>query len=99
MEQILTANNNEVDAVLARNDGMAGGVVAALRPRVWRSRFGSGWRPCRAEPRRPGSQTVSVWKDARQLGKAAGEIAGALAGGTMLTRRRCGEMVRRCEGR
>ena len=30
MEQFLTANNNEVDAVLAENDGMAGGVVAAL---------------------------------------------------------------------
>ena len=30
MEQILTANNNNVDAVLSENDGMAGGVVAAL---------------------------------------------------------------------
>ncbi|MFO1349798.1 MAG: substrate-binding domain-containing protein [Gammaproteobacteria bacterium] len=30
MEQILTANNNKIDAVLAMNDGMAGGVVAAL---------------------------------------------------------------------
>ncbi|MGB7261681.1 MAG: substrate-binding domain-containing protein, partial [Albidovulum sp.] len=30
MEQILTANNNAVDAVLSENDGMAGGVVAAL---------------------------------------------------------------------
>ena len=30
MEQILTANDNEVDAVVASNDGTAGGVVAAL---------------------------------------------------------------------
>jgi len=30
MEQILTANDNNVDAVLSQNDGMAGGVVAAL---------------------------------------------------------------------
>jgi D-xylose transport system substrate-binding protein len=30
MEQILTKNNNKVDAVVAENDGMAGGVVAAL---------------------------------------------------------------------
>ena len=30
MEQFLTDNNNEVDAVLSENDGMAGGVVAAL---------------------------------------------------------------------
>ena len=30
MEQILTANDNKVDAVLSENDGMAGGVIAAL---------------------------------------------------------------------
>ena len=30
MEQILTSANNEVDAVLSENDGMAGGVVQAL---------------------------------------------------------------------
>jgi hypothetical protein len=30
MEQILTANDNNVDAVVASNDGTAGGVVAAL---------------------------------------------------------------------
>src|SRR3546814_4594700 len=31
MEQILTANANKVDAVIASNDGTAGGAVAALR--------------------------------------------------------------------
>ncbi|MFZ1479847.1 MAG: D-xylose ABC transporter substrate-binding protein, partial [Paracoccaceae bacterium] len=31
-----------------------------------------------------GTQTVSVWKDSRQLGAAAAEIAGALAGGAAL---------------
>ena len=31
-----------------------------------------------------GTQTVSVWKDSRQLGKAAGEIASALAAGAAL---------------
>ena len=30
MEQCLTSQNNAVDAVLAENDGMAGGVIAAL---------------------------------------------------------------------
>src|SRR5947209_1848879 len=30
MEQILTQNENRIDAVLAENDGMAGGVVSAL---------------------------------------------------------------------
>src|SRR6202163_3969772 len=31
MEQILTRNGNKVDAVVASNDGTAGGVVAALK--------------------------------------------------------------------
>jgi D-xylose transport system substrate-binding protein len=31
-----------------------------------------------------GTQSVSVWKDARELGKAAGEAAVALAGGATL---------------
>ena len=31
-----------------------------------------------------GTQSVSVWKDARELGTAAGEAAVALAGGTAL---------------
>ena len=31
MEQILTANNNNVDAVMSENDGMAGGAIAALQ--------------------------------------------------------------------
>jgi D-xylose transport system substrate-binding protein len=30
MEQVLSAEDNKVDAVLAQNDGMAGGVIAAL---------------------------------------------------------------------
>ena len=38
MEQILTKNNNKVDAVVAENDGMAGGVVAALGRRAWPAR-------------------------------------------------------------
>jgi D-xylose transport system substrate-binding protein len=31
-----------------------------------------------------GTQTVSVWKDSRALGKAAGEIAAALGDGTAM---------------
>jgi hypothetical protein len=37
MEQILTANDNNVDAVVASNDGTAGGAIAALRRRAWRA--------------------------------------------------------------
>ena len=85
MEQILTANNNAVDAVLAENDGMAGGVVAALAAQGLAIPVGGQDGDLAALNRvARGSQTVSVWKDARALGKAAGEIASALAGGAAL---------------
>ncbi|WP_186390266.1 MULTISPECIES: D-xylose ABC transporter substrate-binding protein [unclassified Stappia] len=86
MEQILTANNNNVDAVVASNDGTAGGVVAALTAQGMEGIPVSGQDGDHAALNRvaKGTQTVSVWKDARELGKAAGEIAVALAkGGTM----------------
>ena len=55
MEQFLTANNNKVDAVVASNDGTAGGAIAAL-DRAGPCRLGSGFRPGRrpgrAQPRR-----------------------------------------------
>ena len=81
MEQILTENNNEVDAVLAENDGMAGGVVAALEAQGLAGEVPvSGQDGDLAALNRValGTQTVSVWKDARELGKAAGEAAVAL---------------------
>ena len=85
MEQILTANNNAVDAVLAENDGMAGGVVAALSAQGLVIPVGGQDGDLAAINRvARGTQTVSVWKDARQLGKAAGEIASALADGAAL---------------
>jgi D-xylose transport system substrate-binding protein len=85
MEQILTANNNAVDAVLAENDGMAGGVVAALTAQGLVIPVGGQDGDLAAINRvARGTQTVSVWKDSRQLGKAAGEIAAALAGGAAL---------------
>lgn len=85
MEQILTANNNEVDAVLAENDGMAGGVIAALEAQGLSVPVGGQDGDHAALNRvARGTQTVSVWKDARQLGAAAADIAVALAGGTAL---------------
>ncbi len=84
MEQILTANENNVDAVVASNDGTAGGVVAALTAQGMEGIPVSGQDGDHAALNRValGTQTVSVWKDARELGKAAGEIAVALSGGT-----------------
>lgn len=84
MEQILTANNDNVDAVVASNDGTAGGVVAALAAVGLDGIPVSGQDGDQAALNRVarGLQTVSVWKDARALGTAAGEIAVQLASGT-----------------
>ncbi len=87
MEQFLTQNNNEVDAVVASNDGMAGGVVEALRAQGLAGIVPvSGQDGDAAALNRValGEQAVSVWKDARELGEAAGEAAVALAQGTPL---------------
>jgi D-xylose transport system substrate-binding protein len=84
MEQILTANDNKVDAVVASNDGTAGGAVAALTSQGLEGLAVSGQDGDHAALNRvaKGLQTVSVWKDARELGKAAATIAVALAKGT-----------------
>jgi D-xylose transport system substrate-binding protein len=87
MEQFLTENNNDVQAVVASNDGTAGGVVAALEAQGLAGEVAvSGQDGDLAALNRValGTQTVSVWKDARELGKAAGEAAVLLAQGTAL---------------
>ncbi|MGF1560698.1 MAG: D-xylose ABC transporter substrate-binding protein [Geminicoccaceae bacterium] len=86
MEQILTANDNQVDAVVASNDGTAGGVVAALTAQGMEGIPVSGQDGDHAALNRIalGTQTVSVWKDARELGRNAAEIAVKLAEGASL---------------
>jgi D-xylose transport system substrate-binding protein len=83
MEQILTKNKNKVDAVVASNDGTAGGVVAALRAQNMAGIPVSGQDGDIAALNRValGEQTVSVWKDARALGDAAGSVCTQLAKG------------------
>jgi D-xylose transport system substrate-binding protein len=84
MEQFLTANDNNVDAVVASNDGTAGGAIAALQAQGLAGSVPvSGQDGDHAALNRIalGTQTVSVWKDARELGKAAAEIASQLADG------------------
>ena len=87
MEQILTANDNAVDAVVASNDGTAGGAVSALTAQGMEGIPVSGQDGDHAALNRVanGTQTVSVWKDARELGKSAAEIAVAMAGGTEMS--------------
>ncbi len=87
MEQILTANANEVDAVVASNDGTAGGAVAALTAQGMDGIPVSGQDGDHAALNRiaQGTQTVSVWKDARDLGREGGSIAVQLAEGTAMS--------------
>ena len=87
MEQILTATDNGVDAVVASNDGTAGGVVAALTAQGMDGIPVSGQDGDFAALNRvaKGTQTVSVWKDARDLGRAAGRIAISLAEGNEIS--------------
>jgi D-xylose transport system substrate-binding protein len=84
MEQILTRSGGRIDAVVCSNDGMAGGVAAALAAAGQSGVPVSGQDGDRAALNRIalGRQTVSVWKDSRLLGRAAAEVSIALARGT-----------------
>ena len=78
MEQILTANSNKVDAVLSENDGMAGGVIATLTAQGLAGKvpeYGQDGDKAALNHVALGTQTVDVWKDARLLGKTAGDAA------------------------
>jgi D-xylose transport system substrate-binding protein len=78
METILTDNNNDVQAVLAENDGMAGGVIAALTAQGLEGEVAVGGQDGDVAALNRvalGTQVVSVLKDATELGTAAGEAA------------------------
>lgn len=88
MEQFLTQNDNDVQAVVASNDGMAGGVVAALQAQGLAGQVPvSGQDGDAAALNRValGTQSVSVWKDAFALGQTAGTVAVQLAEGAELS--------------
>jgi D-xylose transport system substrate-binding protein len=87
MEQFLTAEDNKIDAAIVLNDGMAGGVVAALKGQGLDGKVPvTGQDADKAALNRValGTQLVSVGKDARLLGAAAGTAAVALCSGTAL---------------
>ncbi|HEY6570643.1 MAG TPA: substrate-binding domain-containing protein, partial [Candidatus Limnocylindrales bacterium] len=78
MEQYLTAEDNKIDAAVVLNDGMAGGVVAALKGQGLDGKVPvTGQDADKAALNRValGTQLVSVGKDARVLGAAAGKAA------------------------
>src|SRR5256886_15811120 len=83
-EQALTANQNKVDAVLAPNDGTAGGCIQALA-----SQGLAGKVPITGQDAElsgairivQGVQSMTIFKDTRALGKKAIEMAVDIAGG------------------
>jgi D-xylose transport system substrate-binding protein len=83
MEQILTQQDNKVDAVLAMNDGTATGVAAALASQGLLGIPLSGQDGDVAALNRiaKGQQTVTVWKNARALGETAAKAAIEMAEG------------------
>ncbi len=86
-EQWLSAHDNDVQAIVSENDGMATGAAAALDAQgLLGTVVLSGQDADVAALQRvaAGTQAVSVWKDARALGTAAGEAAVQLAGGASL---------------
>lgn len=85
MDQVLTRLNNEVDAVLAMNDGTAGGSSAALAAQGLLGEVAlSGQDGDHAALNRiaKGEQTVTIWKNAMNLGAAAAQAAVELAEGS-----------------
>ena len=84
MENILTSVGSDVDAVVVSNDGMAGGVVAALTAVGLEGIPVSGQDGDFAALNRVarGTQTVSVWKDVRELARVSALwIADVVGGG------------------
>jgi D-xylose transport system substrate-binding protein len=83
MEAALSASSNNIQAVLSENDGMATGVVQALDAVGLKIPVG-GQDGDKAALNRValGTQTVSVWKNANDLGAVAGSVAIQLCKGT-----------------
>jgi D-xylose transport system substrate-binding protein len=84
MEQALTANSNKIDAVLAPNDGTAGGAIQALAAQGLAGKVpitGQDAELSGAIRVAQGTQSMTVFKDTRELGKRAIEMAIDLADG------------------
>jgi D-xylose transport system substrate-binding protein len=81
-ENALTKNNNQIDAVVVSNDGMAGGVVQALNEQNLAGKvLVSGQDADLAACQRivAGTQSMTVYKPIKKLAEKAVELAIALA--------------------
>ncbi|WP_369433779.1 D-xylose ABC transporter substrate-binding protein [Psychromonas sp. MME1] len=84
MENALTANNNDIDVVVASNDSTAGGAIQALEAQGLAGKvFISGQDADLAAVRRiiAGTQTMTVYKPIVALAQRAAEIAVTLGNG------------------
>lgn len=78
MEQILTKANNQVDGVISANDGMAGGIIAALKAQGMAGKVMTTGQDASLEGVQNvllGYQGVTVFKDFRLQAPAAAQIA------------------------
>lgn len=84
MQNALTANNNKIDAVLAPNDNTAGGVIQALAQVGLAGKVpvtGQDAELTAAQRIVKGTQSMTVFKDTRELASKAMDAAIKMAGG------------------
>lgn len=85
MEQILTRRNNKVNGVVSANDGMAGGIIAALKAQKLQGKVKTTGQDASLEGIQniiQGYQGVTAFKDGRLQAPAAAKIAAAVLKGT-----------------
>lgn len=87
VEAALAANDNKVDGILAPNDGTAGAAIQALAAQGLAGKVpvtGQDAEAAAAKRILEGTQSMTVFNDTRELGKAAIETAIKLAKGEAL---------------
>ena len=88
MEQILTKANNQVDGVVSANDGMSGGIVAALKAQGMDGKVKTTGQDASLEGVQNvvlGTQGVTVFKDFRLQAPAAAKVTASFLQGTAIT--------------
>jgi len=84
MEQILTKAGNKVDGVVSANDGMAGGIIAALKAQGLQGKVPTTGQDASLQGVQNvvlGAQGVTVFKDIRLQAPAAAQIVAAILKG------------------
>ncbi len=88
VEAALAANDNEVDAILAPNDGTAGGAIQALTAQGLAGQVpitGQDAEKSAAKRIVEGTQSMTIFKDTRELGQEAINLAVKLAKGESIS--------------